>query len=351
MQLLDVLSEAVKLKASDIFIVPGLPLSYKVDGEIKQLNDITITPDDSQNFVKSLYITAQRDKFDRACESGDDDFSFSVKGIGRFRTNIYVQRGTLSAVIRVVPFGLPDYHDLGIPDSVISLCRRQKGLVLVTGPSGSGKSTTLACMVDQINKHRNCHVLTLEDPIEFLHRHDKSIVSQREVSLDTKDYVSALKAAVRQAPDVILVGEMRDLETMEIAITAAETGHLVLSTLHTVGVDSTIDRIIDVFPAAQQQQIRVQLSMVLQGVVSQHLIPSIGGGREVAFEIMIVNNAIRSLIRDSKVHQIDSVVHSSAAEGMQTMDMAISKLYKEGKISRENALLFSRNPDVLARNL
>lgn len=351
MKIQDLLSQAVARCASDVFIVPGSPVAYKINGEILPEPDQKMRPEDTYELIDQLYQVAARPKFEHFLECGDDDYSFSLRDVGRFRVNVYKQRGSLSAVIRVVPFGLPDAKKLGIPEVVMGLGNRTKGLVLVTGPAGSGKSTTLACIIDQINHSRNCHVLTLEDPIEFLHRHDKSIVSQREITMDTSDYSSALKAAMRQSPDVILVGEMRDLETIETALTAAETGHLVLSTLHTIGAANTIDRIIDVFPAGQQQQIRVQLAMVLQAVVSQHLIPSAKVGRAAAFEVMLVNSAVRTMIRDSKLHQLDSLIFSSAAQGMQTMDSSILKLVKKGDITREDALMYATNPDSLARQL
>ena len=284
-------------------------------------------------------------------DTGDDDFSFSIVGMGRFRCNAYKQRGSLAAVLRVVAFELPDYRNLGIPQTVIDLSRRKKGLVLITGSAGSGKSTTLSCIINEINLTRNSHIITIEDPIEYLHKHRKSIVSQREVSHDTEGYVEALRAALRQAPNVILLGEMRDFETIATAMTAAETGQLVLSTLHTVGASNTVDRIIDVFPPNQQQQIRVQLSMVLQAVVSQQLIPGLDGKLVPAFEIMLVTPAIRNMIREAKVHQIDNVLYSSAGEGMVAMDSDILRLYKEGRISRENALLYAVSPETLSRKL
>lgn len=351
MEMQDYLKAAAAEKASDIFIIPGSPVAFKINGVIFPRGETKASSEETQRLMTQLYEIAQRDGLQKLLETGDDDYSFSMHEVGRFRVNAYKQRGSLSAVIRVVPFGLPDPVELGIPQVVLDLHKRTKGLVLVTGPAGSGKSTTLACIIDKINQTRNCHVLTLEDPIEFLHRHNKSIVSQREISMDTKDYVSALKAAMRQSPDVILVGEMRDLATIEVAMTAAETGHLVLSTLHTIGAANTIDRIIDVFPANQQQQIRVQLAMVLEAVVCQHLIPSETKGRAVAFEVMIANNAVRTLIRDAKLHQMDSLIFSSADQGMMTMDSSILKLWQEGAITKEDALLYASAPDALARQM
>ncbi|MEG1870333.1 MAG: PilT/PilU family type 4a pilus ATPase, partial [Oscillospiraceae bacterium] len=263
-------------------------------------------------FIKEIYLLADNRNMHHILDEGDDDFSFAVKGVSRFRVSAYRQRGSLAAVIRIVTFELPNPSDLGIPDTVMELSKRSKGLVLVTGAAGSGKSTTLACIIDKINHTKNDHIITLEDPLEYLHRHGTSIVSQREISTDTESYVKALRAALRQSPDVILLGEMRDYETISVAMTAAETGHLIISTLHTIGVANTIDRIIDAFPSSQQRQIAIQLSMILQAVVSQQLIPTKNGGIVPAFEIMLMNNAIRNMIRESKVHQIDSVIYSSA---------------------------------------
>nr|MDD6336724.1 PilT/PilU family type 4a pilus ATPase [bacterium] len=255
------LHRAVDAGASDVFIVPGLAPSYKTGGLITQAEEGRVLPEDSRRFVMEAYRLAGRD-IGRFETTGDDDFSFALPGISRFRVSAYRQRGSMAAVIRVVSFGIPDYHTIGIPEAVMAMAKKQKGLVLVTGPAGSGKSTTLACIIDAINATRNGHIITLEDPIEYLHRNKKSVVSQREIAIDTQNYVTALRASLRQAPDVILVGEMRDYETIKTAMTAAETGHLVISTLHTVGAANTIDRIIDVFPPEQQHQIRVQLSML-----------------------------------------------------------------------------------------
>lgn len=286
-----------------------------------------------------------------SCSRGDDDFSFSVAGLARFRVNAYRQRGSLAAVVRVVAFGIPDYSEMGIPRRVIELADATHGMILVTGTAGSGKSTTQACIIDRINKTRECHIITMENPIEYLHRNNKSIVSQREIAIDTNDYLSALRACLRQAPDVILLGEMRDAETIHTAMTAAETGHLVIATLHTKGAVNTIDRIIDSFPSAQQGQVRVQLSMVLRTVVSQQLLPGAEGKLVPAFEIMNMNSAIKSLIRDSKNHQIDNAIASGSAEGMITMDQSILELYQEGKITKYTALEFADNQEQMKRRL
>ena len=288
---------------------------------------------------------------DRFLKEGDDDFSFSLPGLARFRVNVYRQRGSMAAVIRVVAFDIPSWSGLSIPEQVMALAEVQHGMVLVTGTAGSGKSTNQACVIDRINRTRECHIITLEDPIEYLHRDRRSIVSQREVAIDTQNYPSALGACLRQAPDVILLGEMRDQETIHTAMTAAETGHLLIATLHTKGAVNTIDRIVDTFPSGQQDQVRVQLSMVLHTVVSQQLVPSIEGGLAPAFEIMRVNSAIRSLIRDSKTHQIDNAIAAGGAEGMITMDQSLLALFKAGKITAEAALSFADNPDQLRRRM
>jgi len=288
---------------------------------------------------------------DRFFKEGDDDFSFSMAGMARFRVNVYRQRGSMAAVIRVVAFDIPHWRDLSIPEGVMDLAEVQHGMVLVTGTAGSGKSTTQACIIDQINRSRECHIITLEDPIEYLHRNRRSIISQREMSIDTIDYPSALRACLRQAPDVILLGEMRDQETIHTAMTAAETGHLLIATLHTKGAVNTIDRIVDTFPSGQQDQVRVQLSMVLHTVISQQLVPGVAGDLVPAFEIMHVNNAIRSLIRDSKTHQIDNAIAAGGVEGMVTMDQSLLNLYRDRRIDRETAMAFSDNPEQMRRRL
>lgn len=345
----DILTMAVQKKASDIFLIAGQPVSYKINGNIEKQGESPLKPDQLFSMVEHLYEMGNRDR--KYGEQGDDDFSVSLACVGRFRVNVFRQRGSWSAVLRVVNFQLQDVSTMGIPKSVLELSERKKGLVLVTGSAGSGKSTTLAYIIDEINKSRNCHILTLEDPIEFLHTHNKSIVSQREIGIDSKDYNRALKAGMRESPDVILIGEMRDLETIEIAMTAAETGHLVLSTLHTVGAANTIDRIIDVFPPQQQQQIRIQLSMVLRSVVSQQLLPTTDGRQVPAFEILKANNAIRTLIRDGKVHQIPSTIATAKEEGMLSMDSSIMELYQSGKIKKETALLYAMNRESMERIL
>ena len=350
MSIIETLDRITKQGASDIFIVAGLPLSYKVSGKI--LNDgQRLMPSDTDVMIREIYATAGDRNIQRVEEDGDDDFSFALPGVARFRINAYKQRGSLSAVIRVINFNIPSPDELGIPESIIKFADKKKGFVLVTGPAGNGKSTTLACMIDHINSTRQAHIITLEDPLEYLHTHKMSIVSQREVITDTESYITALRASLRQSPDVILLGEMRDYETMNVAVTAAETGHLVLSTLHTIGASNTIDRIIDAFPPSQQHQIALQLSMVLQAVVSQQLLPTVDGGIVPAFEVMTLTPAIRNMIRESKIHQIDGMIAQSAAQDMISMDTSILNLFKEGRITRKTALSFATNPELMERRI
>lgn len=342
------LKEATQARASDIFIVAGRPLSYKIHGSMHRTGD-RLTPDMTEQIIKDIYELAGNRNMKPFLKKGDDDFSFAIPSCSRFRVSTYKQRGSLAAVIRVIAFELPNPTELGIPETVTCMSERTKGLVLVTGPAGSGKSTTLACLVDAINSTKEDHIITLEDPLEFLHRHKKSIVSQREIATDTDSYLVALRAALRQSPDVILLGEMRDYETIQTAMTAAETGHLVLSSLHTIGAANTIDRIIDVFQPSQQRQIAVQLSMVLEAVISQQLVPTMEGGQVPAFEIMTVTPAIRNMIRDNKIHQIDGLIYSSAKEDMISMDNSLLRLYKENRITQEVALSFATNPEMLKK--
>ncbi len=350
MTLMDHLRFASQNGASDLFIVPGAPVSVKLEGRLQGIETEKIMPAQGEALIREIYALAGRDmaEFQR---TGDDDFSFSVAGLARFRVNTYRQRGSWAAVIRVVAFSIPDWRELHIPREVMALAEEDSGMVLVTGTAGSGKSTTLACIVDRINENRACHIITLEDPIEFLHRNKKSIVSQREIAVDTADYLSALRACLRQAPDVIQMGEMRDLETIRTAMTAAETGHLLLGTLHTKGAVNTIDRIIDAFPADQQEQIRVQLSAVLRTVVSQQMLPDVDGGLVPAFEILHLTGAVRSMIRDGKSHQIAAAIASGGAAGMVSMDQSILKLLQDGLITRETALAYSDNPEQMQRRL
>ena len=349
---LDFLTNSVNMGASDLFIIAGRPLSYKKNRKLYTFSQEQLTPEDCKQLITEIYQLSKQRDMKRLNETGDDDFSFAVKGLSRFRVSAYLQRGSLAAVIRVITFVLPKPETLGIPEKVIELGSLKKGLVLVTGPAGSGKSTTLACIIDAINKYEEKHVITLEDPLEFLHPHKKSIVSQREIDSDTKNYVTALRASLRQSPDVILLGEMRDYETISIAMTAAETGHLVLSTLHTLGAANTIDRIIDVFPPNQQRQIAVQLSSVLQAVVSQQLISTLDGEHLTpAFELMSVTPAIRNMIRENKIHQIDGLIYSASSDTMFSMDRSLLNLYNKNIISEEEALSHASTPDMLKRKL
>ena len=346
----DYLSYATENNASDIFIIAGRPLSVKIDGKMYIFGE-RLMPDDTDRLIHQIYSMAGNRNIDPFLQTGDDDFSFSIPGLSRFRVNAYRQRGSLAAVIRVIAFDLPNPDILHIPEEVMSAADFTKGMVLVTGPAGSGKSTTMACIVDRINHSREGHIITLEDPLEYLHRHDKCIVSQREICTDTESYLVSLRATLRQSPDVILLGEMRDYETIQTAMTAAETGHLVLSSLHTTGAANTIGRIVDVFEPSQQRQVSIQLSMVLQAVISQQLVPDINGHNIPVFEVMRLNPAIRNMIRDNKVHQIDGVISSSAHEGMRAMDQSLLELYKQGRITRETALKYASNGDMLKRKL
>lgn len=346
----DYLSYATENHASDIFIIAGRPLSVKIDGKMSIFGE-RLMPDDTDRLIHQIYSMAGNRNIDPFLQTGDDDFSFSIPGLSRFRVNAYRQRGSLAAVIRVIAFDLPNPDILHIPEEVMSAADFTKGMVLVTGPAGSGKSTTMACIVDRINHSREGHIITLEDPLEYLHRHNKCIVSQREICTDTESYLVSLRATLRQSPDVILLGEMRDYETIQTAMTAAETGHLVLSSLHTTGAANTIGRIVDVFEPSQQRQVSIQLSMVLQAVISQQLVPDINGHNIPVFEVMRLNPAIRNMIRDNKVHQIDGVISSSAHEGMRAMDQSLLELYKQGRITRETALKYASNGDMLKRKL
>lgn len=350
MELIEYLRKAVEMDASDLFIITGTPVSVKCKGRMEHIGTEKVMPDAARSLITAMYEMAGR-SMDALNLQGDDDFSFAAPGLARFRVNTYKQRGTLASVVRIVLFTIPDWRDNGIPEKVIELAKLRHGMVIVTGTAGSGKSTTEACIIEEINRTRDCHIITLEDPIEYLHRNQMSIVSQREISIDTKDSLSGLRACLRQAPDVIQLGEMRDLETIRTAMTAAETGHLILATLHTRGAVNTIDRIIDTFAPEQQTQIRIQLGSVLQTVVAQQLLPAVGGGRVPAFEIMQVTNAVRSMIRESKTHQIDNVIATGAADGMISMDQSILALCQAGKITKDTALIYADNPDQMRRRI
>lgn len=349
MDVKEILTDAVGKGASDIFMITGAALSIKAHGKVIRLNDDLLTPDDAKSLVMQILEIAGFDYNNVSDYRSEMDFAFTINKLARFRANIYRQRGSFSAVLRCVPFELPDSSALGIPEQVMSMADNKNGIVLITGSAGSGKSTTLSCMIDRINKSRSGHIITIEDPIEFLHKHNKCIISQREINIDTNSYLDALRAALRQSPDVILLGEMRDYETINVAMTAAETGQLVISTLHTLGAANTIDRIIDVFPISQQHQIRIQLAMVLKAVVSQQLLPSVEGTLVPAFEIMYTNSAIKTMIREEKTHQIETVLQSES--GMQTMDSSIMALYRAGTITAETAVEFAYNQELMKKRI
>lgn len=345
----NMLQKAKEAGASDLHITVGIPPKMRVNGKLITMDYPKILPADSLEVCLEIMNEKQRTIFE---ERGEYDMSFSIPNLGRYRVNAYKQRGSVALALRLVGTQVPSAEELGVPDSVIDLYQKKRGLVLVTGPTGSGKSTTLAAIIDKINNNREAHVITLEDPIEYLHQHKLAMVNQREVGLDTMTYANALRAALREDPDVILVGEMRDYETISVAITAAETGHLVLSTLHTIGAASTVDRIIDVFPPHQQQQIRVQFANVLEAVISQQLIPTADGkGRVAAFEVMHANHAVRNLIREGKSHQLLSVMQTNRKIGMITMDEAIMQLYRDGKISSDMAIQFAQEQETMAVKL
>lgn len=349
-ELMTYLKQSVEERASDIFFIAGAPASRKKEGRIAPLDDEKLFPPQTEDLIRDLYVLAGRD-IEGYLLRGDDDFSFAVPGLSRFRVNAYRQRGSMAAVIRVVAFSIPDWKSLHIPEGVMELANVDHGMVLITGTAGSGKSSTQACIIDRINQRQSKHIITLEDPIEYLHRDNMSIISQREIAIDTADYLSGLRACLRQAPDVVLLGEMRDHETISTAMTAAETGHLVIATLHTKGAANTVGRVIDSFPGSQQGQIRVQLGAVLHTVVSQQLLPDVNGGLVPACEIMRVTPAVRSLIRENKTHQLDNAIASGAADGMISMDQSILNLAKNGIITKETALLYADNPEQMKRRL
>ena len=343
----EVLRKALSYEGSDVFIVPGSQIMTKSSGKMIALTEEKALPADISVMVDRAYELAGRGR-ETLEKEGDDDFSFAVRDLSRFRCNTYLQRGSLAMTCRVVAFGIPDPKQRNIPDVVMRLSELRSGMVLVTGPAGNGKSTTLACIVDRINSTRSGHIITIEDPIEYLHPHKKCLVSQREVPGDASTFARALRAALRQAPDVIMLGEMRDIETISTAITAAETGHLLLSSLHTLGAAKTIDRVIDAFPANQQNQIRAQLSMVLRAVVSQRLILTKDGALHPVFEVMCVNPAIQNLIREGKTHQIDNAIFGGGQD-MLSMDAELARLLRDGMIDKEQAQLYAIHPETLER--
>jgi twitching motility protein PilT len=346
----DLLKYMIEKGASDLHITTGIPPSIRVDGKIKPIPGLeALTGTQTKDLCYSILTDAQKHKFE---ENNELDLSFGVKNLSRFRANIFVQRGAVASAIRTIPFKIKTFQELGLPEIVSDLCKKPRGLILVTGPTGSGKSTTLASMIDKINGERQEHLITIEDPIKYLHPHKKCLVNQREVNADTKSFKDALKYILRQDPDIVLIGEMRDLETIEAALTIAETGHLTFATLHTNSCAQTMNRIIDVFPPHQQSQVRAQLSFVLEGVMSQQLIPKIGGGRVLALEIMIPNTAIRSLIRDDKIHQVYSIMQTGQTKfGMQTLNQNLYELYVKKLISYDDCIGRSSNVDELVQML
>lgn len=344
----DLLRLTVERKASDLHITVGLPPVIRVDGVLHPLEFTKLTPQDTQRLIYDILMEDQITTFETQREL---DFSYGVRGLGRFRVNIYKQRGSIAGAFRVIPERIPSFEELRLPPVIREVAEKTSGLVLVTGPTGSGKSTTLAAIIDYINETRGCHIITIENPIEYLHRHKRSMVNQREVGVDTISFANALRAALREDPDVIMVGEMRDLETTSIAITAAETGHLVLATLHTRNAPQSIDRIIDLFPSHQQDQVRTQLADCIEAIFSQRLLRRVGGGRIVAVEVMLATTAVRNLIREGKTFQIYGVMETSTGQGMRTMDMALAELYNQGEITFDQALAYSIDPANLQRLL
>lgn len=349
MEILELLRIATEAGASDVHITVASPPIMRVNGKLIRMNDARLMPEDTHRIIREMLTDAQRIEFEKR---GELDFSYSYPSLGRFRVNIYKQRGSASMALRVVALTIPTMEELKLPAVLKDLAAKQRGLILVTGPTGSGKSTTLASMIDFMNHTRNEHIMTIEDPIEYLHKHDLSIINQREIGNDSHSFANALRAALRQDPDVIQVGEMRDLETISTAITAAETGHLVLSTLHTIGAAKTVDRIIDVFPPHQQQQIRIQLASVLEAVISQQILPKVDGtGRVAAFEIMIANTAIRNLIREGKTHQMQTVIQTGSNQGMQTMDASLLDLYRKRIIDQVTLRKYAVDSDAVMKQI
>jgi twitching motility protein PilT len=341
----ELLHQMVAMEGSDLHIATNTPPQVRVHGHLHRLDGPDLAPADTKALTYGVLTDAQKKRFEETLEL---DFSFGIKGLARFRCNMFNQRGAVGAVYRVIPEKIRSFQDLGLPPVLATLAERPRGLVLVTGPTGSGKSTTLAAMLDKINAERHDHILTIEDPIEFVHQHKGCLVNQREVHSDTQSFSNALRAALREDPDIVLIGEMRDLETVESALKIAETGHLTFGTLHTNSTSQTINRIIDIFPAGQQGQIRTQLSLVLEGIVCQALLPKIGGGRVAGLEIMIPTPAIRNLIREDKIHQIYSAMQTGQEKvGMQTMNQCLATLHQRKQITLETALAASSNRDEL----
>ncbi len=347
MTIAELLKMVIARKASDLHIIEGAAPLLRIDGELIPIQDKVLTAKDTKEVIYNILTPEQQKRFE---EESELDFSYAVEGLSRFRVNIHLQKGSVAAALRAIPFEIQSLETLGLPPILADLTRKPRGLVLVTGVTGSGKSTTLAAMINLINRERSCHIITIEDPVEYLHSHGKSYIEQREVYSDTNSFTEALRHVLRQDPDVILVGEMRDLDTISIALTAAETGHLVFATLHTVDAAQTVDRVVDVFPPYQQQQVRLQLSVTLRAIVSQQLLPRMDGkGRIVATEVLIATPAIRNLIREGKTPQIYSAIETGSRFGMQSMDQALCDLYRKRFIAYEEAMIKSVNPQDLER--
>jgi twitching motility protein PilT len=344
----ELLEQMVKMNASDLHLTVGSPPVVRVDGKLQRLNYDLLTSEQTKKLSYSMLNEKQKLKFEQNSEL---DFSFGIESMSRFRCNMFMQRGNVAVALRQIPYKVKTFEELGLPKVVADFAKLPRGLVLVTGPTGSGKSTTLAAIIDKINKERPVHIITVEDPIEYLHRHQTALVNQREVFSDTNSFAAALKYALREDPDVVLVGEMRDLETIEAALSISETGHLAFATLHTNSAAESINRIVDAFPTNQQEQVRVSLSFSLQAIVSQSLIPKVGGGRVLALEVLVVTPAIRALVRDDKVHQIYSMIQSGQKFGMKTMNQTLSELYLGGKITIHDAMNYSNNPQELGEML
>lgn len=344
----DLLRETTERGASDLHLSVGLPPVIRIDGTLVRLDYNPLAPNEIQRLVYDILTTDHIQWFEKTHEL---DFSYGVRDVGRFRVNIYKQRGSVGAAFRSIPNQVPSFEQLRLPNVLRDLCRKHSGLILVTGPTGSGKSTSIACMIDMINSEREVHIMTMEDPIEYLHRHKRAMINQRELNTDTDSFDNALRAVLREDPDVILIGEMRDLETISAALTLAETGHLVFGSLHTRNAPQTIDRVIDVFPPHQQDQIRVQLSNTIEGIIAQQLIPRLGGGRVAAIEVLIATSAIRNLIREGKTFQIHSAIETGAQFGMQSMDKMLADLHRNGQISLQDATVRSIDPENFQRFL
>jgi len=344
----ELLEQMVKMGASDLHLTVGSPPVVRIDGKLQRLNYDMLTSEQTKKLSYSMLNEKQKQKFEQNSEL---DFSFGIEQMSRFRCNMFMQRGNVAVALRQIPYKIMTFEELGLPKVVAEFAKLPRGLVLVTGPTGSGKSTTLASIIDKINRERPVHIITVEDPIEYLHRHQQALINQREVYSDTQTFASALKYALREDPDVVLIGEMRDLETIESALSISETGHLAFATLHTNSASESINRIIDAFPTNQQEQIRISLSFTLQAIISQTLIPKIGGGRVLAMEILVVTPAIRALVRDDKVHQIYSMIQSGQKYGMKTLNQSLSELYQTGKITINDAMSYSHNPQELSESL